>query len=201
MALKPSIRFEIFKRDAFTCVYCGQRSPAVILEVDHVLALSLGGRDEPDNLVTSCQQCNQGKAARVLGGPGPGLQPAERSARIAEHQAQISEYAGWLAFQRDREDEELRVLRDVFRSAPYAHFLNKQGVDTWFWQDASARIFIRRLGSVEVLDAIDIAGARFQPEPAYGRHTSTVSQARALQFWKFFCGICWRKIKNDGPRP
>lgn len=29
-------RFEVFKRDMFTCVYCGCKPPDVILEIDHV---------------------------------------------------------------------------------------------------------------------------------------------------------------------
>lgn len=29
-----SIRFEVFKRDMFTCQYCGRKAPDVILEVD-----------------------------------------------------------------------------------------------------------------------------------------------------------------------
>ena len=33
--LSKKIRFEVFKRDAFTCQYCGQMAPDVLLEVDH----------------------------------------------------------------------------------------------------------------------------------------------------------------------
>ena len=35
--LSKKIRFEVFKRDKFTCQYCGRMSPDVILEVDHIL--------------------------------------------------------------------------------------------------------------------------------------------------------------------
>ena len=30
------MRFEVFKRDKFTCQYCGRKAPDVILEVDHI---------------------------------------------------------------------------------------------------------------------------------------------------------------------
>lgn len=195
--MKPSIRFEVFKRDAFTCAYCGRRSPEVILEVDHVLAVSQGGRDELDNLVTSCLECNRGKAARPLAPPGAGLQPQERSARIAEHEAQIAEYSHWLAAQRAREDEDLRTVREAYAKAPYAHFIDRK-TSYWCWQDPSARIFIRRLGRYEVLDAIEIAIARFQPiHKSYPTMTKAgYASENAHRFWKFFCGICWRKIKT-----
>lgn len=35
--MKPSLRFEVFKRDNFTCRYCGQAPPTAILEVDHII--------------------------------------------------------------------------------------------------------------------------------------------------------------------
>jgi hypothetical protein len=55
------LRFQILKRDNFTCRYCGQYAPNVILEVDHVIPVCEGGTDDPDNLVTACMACNQGK--------------------------------------------------------------------------------------------------------------------------------------------
>ena len=36
MGLSKKMRFEVFKRDAFKCQYCGGTPPAVILEIDHV---------------------------------------------------------------------------------------------------------------------------------------------------------------------
>ena len=57
------IRFEIFKRDNFTCQYCG-RSPlrhGSVLHIDHVTPRIKGGLDSPENLITSCSDCNYGK--------------------------------------------------------------------------------------------------------------------------------------------
>ena len=66
MALSKRKRFEIFKRDAFTCQYCGRQPPLVTLEVDHVTAVSRGGTDHCTNLVTACFDCNRGKSDREL---------------------------------------------------------------------------------------------------------------------------------------
>lgn len=56
------LRFEILKRDAFTCQYCGAKAPRVSLQVDHVVPVARGGASEPDNLVAACIDCNAGKA-------------------------------------------------------------------------------------------------------------------------------------------
>ena len=62
------LRFEVFKRDNFTCVYCG-RNPdkdGISLEIDHVMPVVDGGRMEMDNLVTACEECNHGKGSIPL---------------------------------------------------------------------------------------------------------------------------------------
>lgn len=64
--IPKSIRFEVFKRDAFTCQYCGAKAPEVILNVDHIKPVADGGENEIVNLITSCFACNSGKGARKL---------------------------------------------------------------------------------------------------------------------------------------
>lgn len=59
--LGKKIRFEVFKRDRFTCQYCGRKAPDVILEVDHINPVCKGGKNSMTNLVTSCRDCNRGK--------------------------------------------------------------------------------------------------------------------------------------------
>jgi hypothetical protein len=66
VALKRSFRFQILRRDNFTCRYCGRSAPDVVLEVDHVIPRSRGGKDHASNLVTACFDCNQGKSATEL---------------------------------------------------------------------------------------------------------------------------------------
>jgi hypothetical protein len=63
MAISKRTRFEVLRRDENTCQYCGQSAPDVVLHVDHVEPVSLGGSDKPDNLLTACQDCNLGKAS------------------------------------------------------------------------------------------------------------------------------------------
>lgn len=64
--ISKKIRFEIFKRDSFTCQYCGKKSPDVILNVDHISPVKAGGTNDLMNLITSCFDCNSGKKDRKL---------------------------------------------------------------------------------------------------------------------------------------
>lgn len=41
MAISKRLRYEILKRDGYTCRYCGGRSPKVHLTIDHVVASTL----------------------------------------------------------------------------------------------------------------------------------------------------------------
>ena len=59
-------RFEVFKRDCFTCQYCGRKSPEVVLEVDHIKPVVAGGCNDLTNLITACYDCNRGKGKREL---------------------------------------------------------------------------------------------------------------------------------------
>ena len=61
-SVNPKLRFEVFKRDNFTCQYCGEKPPEVTLEVDHLIPVSKGGTDDQKNLITSCIECNRGKS-------------------------------------------------------------------------------------------------------------------------------------------
>lgn len=61
MAVTKRTRFEVLRRDDYTCRYC--RSKNNELTVDHVVPVSLGGTDKPDNLVACCRDCNFGKGS------------------------------------------------------------------------------------------------------------------------------------------
>lgn len=60
------LRFELLRRDNFTCVYCGRSAPEVVLQIDHVIPWSQVKEHNIDNLVTSCRDCNLGKRDKVF---------------------------------------------------------------------------------------------------------------------------------------
>ena len=55
-------RREVFRRDNYTCQYCGRRD--VNLTVDHVIPRHLGGPHKWTNLVAACSACNHRKGGR-----------------------------------------------------------------------------------------------------------------------------------------
>jgi len=54
----------LFKRDAYLCMYCGERFSERELSRDHVTPISQHGRDIWTNVVTACRRCNNHKAGR-----------------------------------------------------------------------------------------------------------------------------------------
>lgn len=64
--MSKRLRFAVLARDNFTCRYCGRQSDTVKLVVDHIIPVAAGGTNVEENLATSCETCNQGKAATVI---------------------------------------------------------------------------------------------------------------------------------------
>jgi 5-methylcytosine-specific restriction endonuclease McrA len=67
---------EIFRRDHYTCQYCGKSGPN--LTVDHVVPQRLGGKSTWENLVTACARCNHKKGGKPLVQSGLKLQSAPK---------------------------------------------------------------------------------------------------------------------------
>ena len=57
-------RRNLYRRDAYTCQYCGRRPGAADLTIDHVLPRSRGGKTTWENCVLACVDCNKRKANR-----------------------------------------------------------------------------------------------------------------------------------------
>lgn len=58
-------RGAILERDRWTCVYCGADLRQVEPHIDHVIPLSRGGQNEPDNLAAACKPCNLSKGTKT----------------------------------------------------------------------------------------------------------------------------------------
>lgn len=57
-------RREIFRRDHYTCQYCGRHT--IDLTLDHVLPRHLGGEHNWTNIVAACPTCNHRKGGRKV---------------------------------------------------------------------------------------------------------------------------------------
>jgi len=63
--IKPSLRFEILKRDDYRCQMCGVTAKdGATLEIDHITPVSKGGGNDADNLQVLCRDCNAGKGVQ-----------------------------------------------------------------------------------------------------------------------------------------
>ena len=170
-AISKKLRFEVFKRDSFTCQYCGSTPPKVILEVDHIDPVAAGGSDDMDNLITACFPCNRGKAANPLTAVPQSL--ADKAAETAEREAQLAGYQAILKARRDRLEDDTWAVFNHWRgqdSTTHARF-------------QSVRRFVEMLGLDEVIDAVDITLAA-------GLYSET-------REFKYFCGVCWKKARDE----
>lgn len=59
-------RFNVFMRDRFRCMYCGQKFVTSELTFDHVTPRCLGGKTNWENIVTACVWCNHKKGRKLL---------------------------------------------------------------------------------------------------------------------------------------
>ena len=62
------LREAIKKRDNYTCCICGNsvyKEPNLLLEVDHIIPISKGGKTEAGNLQTLCWRCNRAKSNKI----------------------------------------------------------------------------------------------------------------------------------------
>jgi hypothetical protein len=110
MAVSVRTRFEVFKRDDFTCQYCGKKSPEVVLEVDHIVPRAVGGGDDLVNLRTSCWACNSGKSDKPLSEIVTGEDPHDRAVLLLEQERQLREYNEVLRIINERVEREIDQL-------------------------------------------------------------------------------------------
>lgn len=57
-------RREVFRRDNYTCQFCGKKTAD--LTIDHVIPRHLGGKHVWRNVVAACPACNHRKGGRLL---------------------------------------------------------------------------------------------------------------------------------------
>ena len=179
-ALSTKSRFEIFKRDEFTCQYCGAHPPEVVLEVDHIIPVADGGANDETNLTTACFDCNRGKSARSLSAIPKSLR--EKAAEVTEHEAQIRGYAEVMARQRARIEADCWSVADLWLDV-----YNPQERSIQRHYLTSIKRFVEQAGTPFCLDAMETAVARFARHPNDDR------------VFRYFCGICWNEIRKDSP--
>ena len=174
-AISKKVRFEVFKRDSFTCQYCGAHPPQAVLHVDHIVPVAEGGGNEDTNLVTACDNCNLGKAANSLESIPASL--SSRAAEVAEREAQLRGYSEVMAAMRQRIDDDCWEVANIFVDQFQLDGIRKD----WF---QSIRQFVEKIGVHECIRAMELAASR----KPYSRE----------QCFRYFCGICWNLVREGG---
>ena len=173
MAVSKRLRYEVFRRDNHTCVYCGRSAPDVKLQPDHVVPEALGGRTEPANLVTACEDCNAGKSAT----------PPDAATVESTSQSAIR----WAGAMRAAADAALADL-DA-REKAREEFLKKW--NSWTvagetlplpgtWADSVDRFLAAGLPMRILMDCVDRAMSK--------------PKIKAHDLFRYMCGIAWSRV-------
>ena len=172
--IPKKMRFEVFKRDKFTCQYCGRTSPEVILEVDHIKPIYEGGDNNIINLITSCRDCNRGKGKTRIDDNAEIQKQTERLKEVAEKKEQLEMLMEWRKELLDFEDYQIEQIDSIIIRLTKSH-LTEQGKQ-------KTRDWINRFGFEEVLTSVEIA----------------IKQYGNLEEGKFdkIGGICYQRQKQ-----
>ena len=147
--ISKKLRFEVFKRDKFTCQYCGRMAPDVVLEVDHIKPVSKGGANDIMNLVTSCYECNRGKTNVELSDDSVVKKQQTQLQELAERKEQLEMMLKWRESLKGLDDECLNAIDDIFASCT-DFTMNETG-------RKKAKKWLKEFSLNEILDATEIA--------------------------------------------
>lgn len=155
-SLSKKIRFEVFKRDSFTCQYCGSKAPDVILEVDHITPVKEGGSNDIMNLVTSCFNCNRGKSAKILSDKSTVEKQREQIKELNIRRQQLQMMLEWRDGLKSLECDTAKKAIDYWNDIinEYGLMLNDVG-------DIGITKLVKKHGIVKVLDAMDISNSKY----------------------------------------
>lgn len=175
MAVSKRLRFEVLRRDGHTCRYCGRAAPEVRLTVDHVVPVTLGGSDAPENLVTACSPCNSGKSAT----------PPD-AALVDDVQQDALRWAA--AVRQVAQDMVADVERRERLRAPFEEAWNRwEFGDRTLplptdWRDTVDQFVAAGLPIPVLLECVDIAMGR-----------DKVSRDNKF---RYMCGIAWKRVSE-----
>jgi hypothetical protein len=177
MAVSKRLRFEILRRDNHTCKYCGAAAPDVVITVDHVVPAALGGSDDPVNLVAACKDCNAGKSSVPAGAPLVDDVKAD-----ALRWAKAMELVAFgRAVERADAEERYSAFHDAWMDW---YSTNWRGEKIYAalpanWERSVDQFLSAGLEMDDLIELIRVAmGARTNDE------------------WRYFCGCCWRRVKE-----
>lgn len=175
MSISKTLRFEVFKRDGFQCQYCGRQPPEIILEVDHIIPRKRKGKDDVNNLITSCFDCNRGKGARDLKVAPP--KTDKRLKDIKEKEDQLKELYRYQNKIKKRIESDI----DYLDSKWWDELSGKKG-EYCFTNHGRRQIknLLRTFSKYEIEEAMEIAWTKSYLKDRFA----------------YMCGILWTTKRN-----
>lgn len=183
-SLSKSIRFEVFKRDSFTCQYCGKSAPNVVLHVDHIKPVAENGKNDLLNLITSCMECNSGKGKRQLKDNSVIAKQKSQLDDLNERRIQLEMLIEYRQSLSNIADMALDRASDLILSLT-GFSLNDSG-------RRNLKKVIKEFGINETLDAIETSSERYLVENNDGGYTTQSFEA----FFGKISGICFVRKKD-----
>lgn len=182
------IRFEVFKRDSFTCQYCGRKAPEVLLHIDHIHPVAKGGANDILNLITSCFDCNSGKSDRQLSDSTVIDKQRQQLEALQQRKEQIELMFQWQKGLLDLHDNVTTQLADYWAEQIPGFSLSDSGLK-------KLKSLRRRFEISEIMEAMKLAAEHYlEYEDGKPTHES-VELA-----WKRVGGICsTKKLEKNDP--
>jgi hypothetical protein len=185
MALTKKLRFEVFKRDKFTCQYCGKSAPEVVLNVDHIQPKAKSGKDDILNLITSCFDCNQGKKDRLLSDNAVITKQKQQLDLLQERREQLDLLLAWQKELADTSGYELNQVAEYWESISAPFYLNDTGKE-------KLRKLLRTYGASEVVEAMGLAAQTY-----FEYADDQLTDESVERAWSKVGGICATRRKLD----
>lgn len=179
-SLSKKIRFEVFKRDSFTCQYCGKSAPDVVLEIDHINPVANGGNNGILNLITACYDCNRGKGKRLIDDNNEISKQKEQLDLMNEKRNQFKLLIKWKEELNQLLETQIDYIDSLFRR--YNKSITEYGRN-------QIKNFIKKFGFEEVLESTEISFNQY--------YKTDADMHKVFDFIPKICAI--RKRQKDDP--
>jgi len=127
-AVSKKARFEVFKRDKFSCQFCGKSAPDCILEIDHLKPISKGGDNNILNLITSCYECNRGKSGNEISDDSIIKKQLNQLELLEEKRQQLKLLSKWKEGLNNVDSQYIKFYEKLFKDLSKLEYtLNENG--------------------------------------------------------------------------
>jgi 5-methylcytosine-specific restriction endonuclease McrA len=188
VSIPKQLRFEVFKRDKFTCQYCGRSAPDVVLNIDHIKPVAEFGTNDILNLITSCFDCNSGKRDKLLSDDTIIKRQQSQLEALQERKEQIEMMFEWKKGLLEIDDQITNQLADYWSELVTGYSLNDNG-------RTGLKKLSRKFQLDEIMTAMKIASEQYLVLENGEYKKESVENA-----WSKTPGICYnRKLERENP--